>query len=87
MTPHRILSWLNRLFLPTVTWLKMAGYALVVDESQWSGECVDGQIQNDHLRSHSSQLNDTCTAYEGIVGQGHMLAGISRYLPVSFGKR
>ena len=25
MTPHRILSWLNRLFLPTVTWLKMAG--------------------------------------------------------------
>ena len=52
MTPHRILLWLNRLFLPTVTWLKMAvfacvvsgcgrpddaGYALVVDESQWSG--------------------------------------------------
>ena len=64
-----------------------AGYALVVDESQWSGECVDGQIQNDHLRSHSSQLNDTCTACEGIVGQGRMLAGISRYLPASFGKR
>ena len=98
MTPHRILSWLNRLFLPTVTWLKMAvfaclvsgcgrpddaGYALVVDESQWSGECVDGQIQNDHLRSHSSQLNDTCTAYEGIVGQGRMkvLAGLDPNRP------
>ena len=102
MTPHRILAWPNRLFLPTLIWLKTAvfacvvsgcgrpddaGYALVVDESQWSGECVDGQIQNDQLRSHSSQLNDTCTAYEGIVGQGRMLAGISRYLPVSFGKR
>ncbi|MFL2518070.1 MAG: hypothetical protein ACJ0Q8_04285 [Candidatus Azotimanducaceae bacterium] len=60
-----------------------AGYALVVDESQWSGECVDGQIQNDQLRSHSSQLNDTCTAYEGIVGQGRMkeLAGLDPNRP------
>ena len=98
MTPHRILSWLNRPFLPTVTWLKMAvfacvisgcgrpddaGYALVVDESQWSGVCVDGQIQNDQLRSHSSQLNDTCTAYEGIVGQGRIkvLAGLDPNRP------
>jgi hypothetical protein len=73
--------------MATVTWLKIAmyacvvsgcgrpddaGYALVVDESQWSGVCVDGQMQNEQLRDLSSELSDTCAAYECIVGQGRM---------------